>query len=188
MSNKQAWLEQALSRDLTKVEAPPELWERVQPGAEIRREQGARPLVWAFAAALSALALVLGMRHEPHAAGVAVAAELQSGDPTEIRAWAKRSAGLDIALPAALEPSVQLLSARVVNPAAPAVEVSYRVRGQAATLLVARNSGPMGMRHADLRTLNNDGRISWVLHGQVYTLTCFNPEDARAACLLCHVS
>jgi len=192
--NESDWLEPALRRDLSKVEAPAELWERVQRPAVVGRETGSRPVAWAIAAVVFGVAGVLGLRaHESHAAGAAVAeraggAEFLSGNPVQIRGWVRSSTGLDLALPAVLDPSIHLMGARVVNPAVPAVEVSYRVGSHEATLLVARSSGSAGARHADLRTVNNDGKITWVMHGQVYTLLCVNPEDARVACLLCHAS
>ena len=191
--NESDWLEPVLRRDLNRVEAPAELWERVQRPAAVRQESGVRPLAWVVAAVLFVVAGVLGLRaHESHAAGAAVGerggTEFLSGDPAQIRGWVRSSTGLDLALPEVLEPSVQLLSARVVNPAVPAVEVSYRVGSREATLLVARSSGSAGARHADLRTVNSDGKITWVMHGQMYTLLCVNPEDARVACLLCHAS
>jgi hypothetical protein len=212
MSDKtsgKTWLEPVLRRDLSGVEAPAELWERVQRRAETPRKTatgtGLKPLAWAFAAVLFVMAGVWGMRvHESHAAGPilaersggaehAVSAEraglaLQSGDPVQIRTWVRTNTGLDLALPAVLESSVQMTGVKVVNASAPAVEVTYRVGGRETTLLVARSSNSAGVRHADLRNVNYDGRISWVMRGQVYTLLCASPEDARVACLLCHAS
>jgi hypothetical protein len=200
MSDKtsdQAWLETVLRRDLSGVEAPAELWERVQRPVELHRKTGAqaglKPLALTFAAVLFVMAGVWGMRaHESHAAGPVLAERaglaLQSGDPVQIRAWVRSNTGLDLALPEVLEPSVRLIGVKVVNAATPAVEVAYRVGDREATLLVARSSGSAGVRHADLRNVKNNGRISWVMHGQVCTLLCANPEDARLACLLCHAS
>jgi hypothetical protein len=199
MHKNESWLESALRRDLMRVEAPAELWERVQNPPAQRRETGAKPLAWALAALL-VVAAVLGLRaRESHAAG-AVTADLQSGDPAQIRAWVRSSTGLDIALPDVLSQSVRLVGARVVNPTVPSVQVAYRVGDRDATLLVARTSDSGSIRHADLRTVNNDGKITWIMHGQMYTLSgagplsctsplpCTSPDDARVACLLCHVS
>jgi hypothetical protein len=186
MSDK-GWLESVLSRDLKKVEAPAELWERVQRPAAARRSSGAIRLVWSFALGLVVIATaVLGLRgHESQAAG---SAELRSGDPAQVRGWVRSNTGLDVALPGVLAPSVRLMGARIVNASVPSVEVAYRVGDHEATLLVARTSGSVATRHADLRTVNNDGKITWVMHGQEYTLQGAGPEEARVACLLCHAS
>lgn len=184
--SEQKWLESALSRELGKVEAPAELWERIQKPVAIRRETGGRPLAWVFAAVLFLVAGALGLRvRESHAAGPA---ELRSADATLIRNWVRSNTGLDLALPEVLGSSIHLEGARVVNPAAPSVEVSYQAGGREATLLVARAAGSSGIRHADLRAVSNDGKITWIMNGQVYTLSSAGPEEARVACLLCHAS
>jgi len=196
MSKNDGWLEQVLSRDLAKVEAPPELsdrvlWDRVPAGAQVRRERVMPPLAWAFGAALLVLALALGVRHESHAAGLGQLklGQLQSGDPVQVRAWVKSSTGLDVALPDVLGSSVQLLGARVVDPSVPSVEVEYRVHNLGATLLVAKASDAAGTRHADLKTVaNRGGKITWIARGQLCTLSCPGAEEERVACLLCHAS
>jgi hypothetical protein len=185
-SSEKSWLESALSRDLAKVEAPAELWERIQSPAPARVKTASRPLAWTAALALIVLGVAVGLRtHESHAAG---SAELRSGDPSQIRGWVQSSTGLDVELPDTLAPSVRLTGARIVNAAVPSVELAYRVGDREATLLVARDAGSAGMRHADLKTVNNDGKITWGMHGQIYTLSTAGPEDAHVACLLCHAS
>jgi len=182
MSNE---LEELLKRDLRKVEAPVELRERVE--SALRR--AGNPITWTFATALplAVVAVFLGVRsHESPAANASVS------EPTQARAWVKSRTGLDLELADPLPPSVRLVSVRVVDPAAPSVEVTYQSGGRTGTLLVARASGVSTSRHADLRNVSADSKIAWVAHGQSYTLTTASPpsrpDDARAACLLCHAS
>lgn len=182
----QEWLKSALSRELTEVGAPAELRERLQAPASVRGESGGRPAAWAFAAVLIVVAGLLGLRvRESQAAGPA---ELRSANATQIRNWVKSNTGLDVALPEVLGPSIRLEGARVVNPSLPSVEVSYQTGGRETTLLVARATGSTGVRHADLKNVSNDGKITWIMNGQVYALSSAGPEEARAACLLCHAS
>jgi hypothetical protein len=185
MSEKN-WLESALGRELEKVAAPAELWQRVQRPAARRRAVVGR-LAWAFVLGLAVVAAAgLGLRtHASHTAGVA---ELRSDDPVQIRGWVRGSTGLDVALPGVLAPAVRLTGARIVNAGVPSVEVAYRVGDREATLLVTRAAGSGDVRHADLRAVSEDGKITWAMHGQVYTLSTGGLEEARTACLLCHVS
>jgi hypothetical protein len=201
--DKKQWLPAILRRDLAQVEAPAELWYRVQGASAAAPRHPRRPLAWTLAVALVIVAAVLAVRarEEPaplaaSAAGVVEPAriEFQSGDPAQIRAWLNRKAGIDVALPGVLEPSIRLLGASVVNRSEPAIQVVYMAGDREATLLVEKTSQSSAIRHADLRAEPNaSGKITWVMRGQRYTLQCFEPggfgrEDARIACLLCHTS
>jgi hypothetical protein len=195
-------LQEMLRRDLARVEAPAELWGHLQGARLAKASDTVWPRAWALAAALAIVVAVLAVgMHEPpaplaaSASGVVAAGhlEFQSGDPAQIRAWLNAQAGIDVALPVVPQPSVRLLGASVVNRVEPAVQVVYRVGNREASLLVEKTSRPEGAgaggaRHADLKADSNGGKITWVMHGQMYTLECFGPEDARIACLLCHAS
>jgi hypothetical protein len=209
--NKQGqWLQTVLLRELGPVEAPTELWDRVRIGPGAGPRDTRSPMVWMLAAAVAIVIAVLAVRARERPLPVLANAsrrEFQSGDPAQIRAWLNAQAGIDVALPAVLQPSVRLIGASVVNRVEPAVQVVYRVGDREASLLVEKTSHPEGAgaggaRHADLRADPN-GKITWVMRGQMYTLACFGPgragqpgglgqagglrhEDARVACLLCH--
>jgi len=199
MNQQEQWVETSLRRDLVQVEAPAELWDRVQGAPVAGRPSSRWPMVWALAGAV--LVVILAARtREPSipiesapALAEASRLEFQSGDPARVRAWANAQAGIDVALPDALPPSVRLIGASVVNRIEPAVQVAYQVGDRGATLrvekLVAKAAQGGVLRHADLRAEpNRSGKIMWVMRGQMYTLECFGPEDARVACLLCHAT
>lgn len=165
------WLEPALRRHLTRVPAPPDLWPR-------RPLSAARPSghpwgyrwVWILATAASLLAVAWG--YHPYSR------EIHSASATDIRAWVQGRTGLRI--PLAPDASIQLQSARIVNPDIPTVEVRYQVAGHHAVLLITK-SAPDGTRPHGTGS-------SWTMARQTYTLTSTHPEGLRPACLVCHTA
>ena len=177
---------QELSGWLARVEAPPELWDRVSggpladargSGAMSRDRQGAVGLL-AFAAAASAL--VLAIFFFPRT--------FHSSDPAQIRAWVHSKAGIDLPLPAKLSPSVRLISARMRDK--DTAQVAYQVDGRDALLLVSLASAAMAGdgRHRGLRNTATRGAntTSWTMRGLIYTVICPSPEVSQVACQLCH--
>ena len=107
--------------------------------------------------------------------------ELRTADPSEIRGWLRRHAGIDVPLPAVT--AVRLEGARVVRHGSQRVAaVEYRVGNDTVTLLVARADPgcplPPHGGHA----------VAWQARDQVYALSCPNPERVEAACRLCHAT
>ena len=171
MNNR--WLEPVLERDLARVTAPEELWNRVQ----LPREQPARRpslrLVWALAAAALILAVVSlrGSRSQ---------LEFHSRSASAIQAWIKANSGLNLDLPAQASASVQLLGAHIVPGSSGAVEVSYRAGQYEARLLLSKDSGgASAIRHSVTHP-------AWSINGQRYLLSCADPAGLQIACLLCH--
>ncbi len=167
------WLEPALGRDLARVTAPAELWDRVQLPRQQKSKRPAMRLVWAVAAAGLVLA-VLGLR------GSRSPLELRSTSPAEIQAWVKANSGLDLAIAAQPAASVQLLGAHIIPGANPAVEVSYRAAGYDARLVVSKDSG------VSAHAMHAIAHPEWMINGQRYLLSCADPAGLQAACLLCH--
>ncbi|HTR35504.1 MAG TPA: hypothetical protein VMH80_06365 [Bryobacteraceae bacterium] len=167
------WLEPALERDLARVSAPAELWDRVQLPRQRKSKRPAMRLMWAMAAAGLVLA-VLGLR------GSRTSLELRSTSPAEIEAWVKVNSGLDLAIAAQPAASVQLLGAHIIPGANPAVEVSYRAAGYDARLVVSKDSG------VPARAVHAITHPEWLMKGQRYQLSCADPAGLQAACLLCH--
>ena len=99
-----------LERNLGRVEAPAELWDRVAHGREIPRRRAWLP--WALAAACASVAM----------AGIFYRPAVQSNDPALIREWVKTRTGMDV--PLARQQSVELTGARVVK--AGKIEIGYR--------------------------------------------------------------
>jgi hypothetical protein len=99
-----------LERNLGRVEAPAELWDRVAHGREITRRRAWLP--WVLAAACASVAM----------AGIFYRPAVQSNDPALIREWVKTRTGMDV--PLARQQSVELTGARVVK--AGKIEIGYR--------------------------------------------------------------
>jgi hypothetical protein len=99
-----------LERNLGRVEAPAELWDRVAHGREITRRRAWLP--WALAAACASVAM----------AGIFYRPAVQSNDPALIREWVKTRTGMDV--PLARQQSVELTGARVVKTGK--IEIAYR--------------------------------------------------------------
>jgi len=98
-----------LERNLGRVEAPAELWDRVKGGRESKASRVWLPWV---AAACASVAM----------AGIFYRPAVQSNDPALIREWVKARTGMDV--PLASQHAMQLTGARVVK--AGKVEIAYK--------------------------------------------------------------
>jgi hypothetical protein len=189
--------EAELARQLRPVEAPAELWTRIQRGEEHPPMAGVRWPVWAFAAALAAMVALccFHLRSEtgPYLAQLASGVtadrwdklEFPSQDPAAIRSWLKTQTGMDIPVPQGA--SVRLTGANVFRNGKLVACVSYRVGGRIAKLFVAR--GESGApRHPAVQEAPSNGvaLASWSMHGQSYVLAAPEVKDLHAACILCH--
>ena len=162
-------LELALARELRVVAAPEELWERIQnPRPAQRRAKSARTASMLACAALLVLAWWVVPRR----------VEIRSANGGEIRAWVQARTGLNVPLRAQPAGSIQLIGASARRGQA---EIAYRVASREGRLTVSR--GVAAGRHTNP---GNARVFSWSMDGQVYTLTCANPEDLGIACQLCH--
>ena len=192
--------EPELSRHLGPVKAPNELWDRVR-GAEAHSFRSSGPklrmrMAWA-AAALATVALVAGVNiwrnrslsSEERAvralARTAEQLEFRSADLAEIRAWVKEGSGLEVPLRSLPAGNVQLIGASLTRHGAAAAEISYRVGGMVAALVISKaNEGGDG-KHAFVKSGSYHGANfqSWTMRGEMFTIAA---ADARAGCLLCH--
>jgi hypothetical protein len=191
---------QELSNWLGRVEAPPELWERVRKAGVAR----------ALMPAASALMPMLGAPERSVetsldaagrsaratfwpalaiAAAVVLAAlllprDLHSGDPAHVKAWVLSKTGIDVPLPAKLGPAVRLVSAS--RPDKSTARLAYQVNGRDAVLLVSMASAAVAGdgRHRLLSRSANTS--SWTMRGLVYTVVCPSAEVSQVACQLCH--
>ena len=181
-------LSDVLARGLGRVEAPPELWDRVRwqkppaGGPRVARSMAVaarkpKPLWWAAAAlATVAIAVVAGR-------GL-LDRDLHSSDPARVREWVFSKSGLSVPLPQKLPSSVRILSAS--QPDKTSAQIKYQVNGQEAVLLVSVASAAVAGdgRH---RFLSRDQHTSsWTMRGLVYTASCANGEVTQVACQLCH--
>ncbi len=202
------WLELELAHRLPPVEAPEELWERVESGlaagAAVRCAPGGSRrtptrrsslwMAWPVAAmatvALAAGALWLADLRDPaldlrqlaaRESGQSAPLELHTHDPREIRRWLRDHAGLDVPLPPAS--SVKLEGARMVQHGKhPVAAVQYRVGQDTVTLLVARADPRHPFPPHGARA------AAWQARDQVYALAGASPDHAEAACQLCHAT
>jgi hypothetical protein len=171
-------LEAVLVRHLAPMKAPPELtvgqpigFRRLPPAqADLaRRRQWFQPLA-ACVSALAAVAIFLLWFRPP-------SSDLHSTDPVQISAWLK-SRSFDVPLRRDPPPSIRLASAHVEGSTA---EVDYQIAGRGARLTVSPASATApspGTYHIVRRHL---------VRGQLFTLACAASQDARTACLLCHM-
>jgi hypothetical protein len=170
------WLEPVLAEHLRPVEAPRELWSRIQEKPGRSRRVG-----WRLGLVAVAALLVAGTSAILNVHGANTGLSLQSASAPEIQAWVKENAGLDVPFPARLSEPVRLTGARV---APNGVELDYFVRNRPERLLIARSDtrGPAEHRFLE-RSLK---KVSWTMGGQFYAVECAAIEDAQAACMLCH--
>lgn len=197
------WLDLQLSHHLAAVEAPDELWDRIQNGAAPRPASRslARPrasvsfavLTWPVAAILTLMVaagtLWLVAKGEVRPLDLRQLAieqlrdpgpvELQSSNPAEISAWMQQ-AGLEVPLGSNMAATVHLVGARVIEKRGTRIgEIRYRVGANTATLLVARaGSGPD----------SGHGQLAWRSRGQSFAIASYGTERPDAPCLLCHAS
>jgi hypothetical protein len=187
-------IEQTLARELGRVAAPEELWDRVQlPGAIHFTVPRWMKLAGALAAVL-VLAILFARRDTTNEA-LAVEAlaegpggiQLQSDHAAPIRDWVQSRTGLDVPLRSDPPRPLQLTGARIVKGAT--VEIACRVGNRNAALVVSKSGfGFTGRAHQVLGSGWHKGVqvFSWIMRGQTFTLACATPEDLRIACLLCH--
>lgn len=176
------WLEPVLAEHLRPAQAPGELWNRIERARKPahKPERSGMPAIrmgWVATAALLVAGASAIIRVHAAVPGVS----LQSASGPQIQAWVKENTGLDVPLPAKLSEPVRLSGARV---SANGVEVDYFVRNRPERLLIAKaeNATPAGHRFVD-RSIK---KVSWTMGAQLYTVECATPEDAQAACVLCH--
>jgi len=167
--------EQGLRQHLGRVEAPPELWERVRSG---RSRPVARQSSLAWVAAAAVLLLSAGAWSLFEASTRPL--ELHSASASEVREWVLANSGLDVPLPAKPSSLVEILGASIDRAVA---TISYRVGELRATLLVSRSpsGGATDTPHSSAETAS-----TWTMAGQSYTLALAGPGDLKTACLLCH--
>lgn len=198
----QLWLEPVLERHLVEVSAPDELWNRVRNPIASQPVLVARTPLLALAAAVMLMAgavwTLLPLRsHQASREALAIEAlarnpedlDLRSETVPEIRAWVKSRTGLDLPLPARTAKAVRLAGACAVNLGTAGVEVSYRVSGRNAVLLVSKATAAEAQeKHRFLKceSIGNRRVSSWTMRGQLYTLAVAAIGDARDECLLCH--
>jgi len=173
-------LEAQLARHLRPVAAPDDLWFRIQEPRHSHSGAVLRWPVWAFAAAVAATIALFCFNLARGVEDV----EFRSTDPAQIRAWVRANAGIDIPLPARTGADVKLIGVSMVRSGSPLVCVTYRVGNQAARLLVTRTNHA-APSHASMA--QGTSPATWMMQGQTYTLASSAPENARAACVLCHV-
>jgi len=174
------WLESELQQGLREVQAPEELWDRIQTPQAVRRNGSSRRLLWvpALAVVLAAVAFSL-VRSPVHNNSQLTAFHCQN--PAQLRAWVKANTGFDVPLRVVPPASIQLIGARAVEGRA---EIAYRAGNRDAVLLVSR-AGP-GSANAPHSRVNGNSS-SWVMDGQRFTLACDNPAGLQLACKLCHL-
>jgi hypothetical protein len=174
------WIESVLAKELDRVAAPKDLWDRTLAkarGSETspspRPRFSGEKLTWALVAAMLVIVLVWGV---PSRRDLVI----RSANATQIREWVKANSGLDVPL-LADSSSIRLTSARMSRDG---VEIACRVGRHDAKLLISKNKS--SVQHAALNA--NSSTISWGMNSRLYTLACATPEDLRIACLLCHSS
>lgn len=176
---KEIGLEEILDRHLGQVTAPEELWRRVAQGARPERSRPiAQRLAWsmsyAMVAAMVAAGLAWTLHPHPNAA-------ITSRNASEIRTWVQAKTGLEV--PLRDSASVTLVGAHMTNHA---VEIAYRTGGHEGTLAVERSSGRVDNHRSAVEGSAEAKLISWTMRGQNFILACDDPEQAHAACVLCH--
>jgi hypothetical protein len=204
--SRKEWLDPLLTGHLNRVAAPEELWDRVRNSSATPLRRSRAGLAWAVAVAMAVVMVAWGLysRRESAVSNEARAAqaltrgvdhlEFRSEEATQIRAWVKGRTGLDIPLRVKPASSIRMVGARIgAGPAGsgPTAEVVYRVGDGIAVLLVSQAESPLpgNPTHRFLSSgVYRGARVSsWLMHGQMCTLACAIPENAHAACLLCHV-
>ena len=168
----EAELEQVLSKHLGRVKAPPELnvSPLSPPAPPTWRLRWLRPLPAGIAAVAAVAILFLWLRPP--------SSDLRSTDPAQMTAWLK-SHSFDVPLRSDPPASIRLTAAHIKGSTA---EIDYRIGGHPAVLTVS----PPFSQTPDPGTYHIVR--SHLVRGQLFTLACAVPEDARMACLLCHMA
>jgi hypothetical protein len=94
---------------------------------------------------------------------------------------------MDVPMPAHTASSVQLVGAYVNRRGStPTAEISYRVGGQDATLVVSKIRMEGDGRHQFVKSGSYHGSSfqSWTMRGQMYTIA--TSAETKVGCLLCH--
>lgn len=192
--------DEELARHLRPVAAPEDLWYRIQEPRQVHTGAVLRWPWWAFAAALAATIALFcfSLRSDTSSYLAQFAAgeldrgledvQFRSADPVQIRAWVQANAGMDIPLPARAGENVRLIGASVFHSGSPLVCVTYRVGNQPSRLLVT-GAAVAAPHHGSSERIRYHGTSisTWVMQGQSYMLAWSAPENAHAACALCHV-
>lgn len=161
--NQDRWIEQELERSLRRVNAPEQLWDRIQTPQPVRSRVHTRFMALATVPMVMLVALI-----GSHTRNVPVV-QYRSNDPVAIQAWIKASTGLDVPMHAGRLAGASIVSARTA-------EIAYRGEGNM-TLLVSTQA-PQAPR--------NSNRLSWTANGLTYQLACAEQHDMKA-CALCHI-
>ena len=176
MSDLRPWLEMELTRQLSPVTAPPELWTAIQERPVKQRVATGGWVLWpavAFMLLFACGALFRNMRDITQLTGQelrsladsAPACDFWSDDPAEIRNWVKSKGNIDIEIPAERSGANRLAGARLLHVRGNVVAaIAYRMSSGAATLLVS------------------GGRAG----NQLYEVS-FPAGDSQGDCLLCHL-
>jgi hypothetical protein len=200
---KNDWNEPELRRHLSPVQAPDELWDRVQGADSSQRVYALRSRkqagsVWQWAAAaLATVAIAAGITVWQNRAisGEERAVRALSRTPdqldfrsenlTEVRTWVKSGTGLDVPMPGQTSPAVRMIGALVNKAGVPTAEIAYRVGDADVSLVVSRIPQEGDGRHQFVKSGSYHGSSfqSWTMRGQMYTIAS---ADAKVGCLLCH--
>jgi hypothetical protein len=194
--------ESELRRHLGPVKAPDELWDRLQGSGAGQSQASSRTPFWTrswtWVAAVAAIAgFAIGVNlvrnHNQSIEELAVGAlgrgpdqlKFRSGDARDVRAWIKSGTGLDVPLPSALSPAVQLVGATVVSSRVPTAQISYRVGDMDVTLAISKADPAANSKHTFVRSGSYHGAnfTTWSMRGQMYAVAAV---DAKKGCLLCH--
>ena len=197
------WIEEELSRHLGPVNAPVELWDRVQnPGSGRRAPRPVR--MWpAWAAAATLVVVALGvtwalrvqtgskLSNEELAVQAVLRGpdglDLHSGQASEIRAWVKAGTGIDLPEQMRSSGSVRLYGASTIRKDVPTAQLLYRVGDMDVALVVSKMGSGQDVPHSVVAMGSDKGTKyqSWLMHGQRYTVAAAN---SAVACFLCHAA
>jgi hypothetical protein len=190
-SNK-GWLEPVLRRELNRVPAPPELWDRVVSTGVVKatRRQSGRSFVWmlAVASAVTASVFAVAWGYNPvHAGSIDRnrGIEFRSNQVSDVRNWIRDRTGLEIPLIGSSDGLVEMRGAAISKEGA--VEVHYRCGEQSAVLVVTASSGSRPDHgYVSHVALEQSTTVSWSMGSREYTLSVERPGGLQAACLACH--
>jgi len=166
-------LEADLSRHLTAIAAPAELWERIQRPRVRPTPFPAHRMIWAMACAVLVVAGMWGLRRRGDS--------IETSEAAQLRAWVMARTGLNLPLADDASPAVRLLGAEYKDGST--VQVRYQVGGHEATLYVSK-APRSGSKFHDVSS--GSKQVSWTMRGEHYTLACAFPADLREACTICH--